>query len=316
MKLQKFEALEKHLFEAHPDHLSSLYLIACPREGERQRLVSQVAESIRSKREPCILKRAGELQEALDFVGAPSLFGENLVATAEVSKDQSALLVAYARAPARGCHLVLGIENGKQAGELYQLTMRELLLLDLSAETPWDRRHRLSHWVAQCVGKEGKKMAPALVEALVQRTDLDLSSLQQELEKLLCYIGDRGEIEKEDLEAICISSTAQISGFQLAEKLIEGTYRPPYHVRDLSELLPLIGQIRYLFEVGLKLTSQLEKGERPVDKNLSLVRKRKSYFFINGLSALFQLELGAKRSLATPQLLFDRFCAEVFSELK
>lgn len=311
MKLQKYEALEKHLLEAHPDHLSSLYLIASPREAERKFLVGEIAESIRGKRMPCILKRAEELQKALDFIAAPSLFGENLVATAEIGKDQSALLVAYARAPMRGTHLVLGIENGKQAAELYQLTMRELLLLDLSAETPWDRRNRLKQWALQKMGKENKKMSPALVEALIERTDLDLGVLEQELEKLFCYVGDRSEIQKEDLEAICTSSSTQVNGFKLAELLIEGSFKPPYRVRDLSELLPLIGQIRYLFEVGLKLTSQLEKGERPVDKNLALVKKRNSAFFINGLSALFQLELSAKRSLGSPQLLFDYFCCKL-----
>lgn len=313
MKLQKFEALEKHLLEAHPDHLSSIYLIACAKEAERTRLLAQVAEAIRVKHKAATIKRANTLQEALDFVRAPSLFGEVLIAIAEVGKDESAQLTAYARAPARGSHLIIGVENGKIANELYQLAMKEILLLDLSAETSWDKRHRLVHFAARRLGEENKKIAPASIELLVERCNLDLGLLEQEIEKLICFVGDKNEIHKEDIEAICVTSSLQMNGFQLAEKLIEGTFQPPHRIDDISALLFLIGQIRYLFEAGLRLTSQLEKGEKPVDKNLNLVRRHKTTFFQKGVLALFQLELGVKRSLGTPQLLFDRFCAQILT---
>lgn len=309
MKFQKYEALEKHLAEAHSEHLSSIYLISCPREPERKRLVAQVAETIRKKTGKSLIKRSEELDAALAFVRAPSLFGERLIASSEVAKDQGALITAYARAPSKGAHLILGIEQPKLAAELYQLSMREILLLDLSAESLGDRRHRLTHWAAQRFAP--KKIAPALVEMLVERCDLELGLLEQEVEKLLCFTADRSEITKADLEAISISSSSQINGFQLAERLIEGTFQPPYRIDDVSALLSLIGQLRYLFESGLKLTSQLERGERPYDRNLNLVRRRPPAFFQNALRALFQLELGAKRSLGTPQLLFDKFWAQL-----
>lgn len=312
MKLLKWEILEKHLKEAHPEHLSNLYLIACLREGERRYLMQQVAECIQTKLNGCLLKRAEKLQEGFSFLEPPPLFHDRFVVTAPLSKkEEEALFVSYARAPARNVHFVLGIENGKWAHEIYQLAMRELVLLDLSTETLKERRQRLVHWAARYVAKEGKKCAGVLLETLVQRSDFELALIEQELNKLLCYVGDREEIQKDDLNAICTQNASQISGFQLAEQLIDGKNCLSYRIEELSQLLLLIGQMRYFFESGLKVAVRLEKGECPQDKNLELFRRRKTCFFKKSLLTLFQLELKAKQNLATPQILLDRFCVQI-----
>lgn len=311
MKLQKFEALEKQLKEAHPAHLSSIYLIASSQPEERKRLIESVGQLIRDKQPATLFKRASNLQEAVDFVRAPSLFGEILLSCADLQKEEAPLLGLYARAPAQGTHLIVGIENGKIAAELYQSAMREVVLLDLLQESPSAHRHRLLHWGQIWLQKEKKQMAPVLLEKLLEQVELDWGLFEQELEKLVCYVGSQETIHQEDLNAISVAALQQVGGFKLAEQLIEGSYHPPYRISDLTQLLLLLGQLRYLFEQGLRLTTQLQRGEKPYDKNLALMSRRRPPFFVRALQSLFELELAAKQSLGTPQLLFDRFCTQV-----
>lgn len=309
MKLQKFESLEKHLFQAHPDHLSNIYLISCSLEGERDFLLIHIAKII-EKKSNAVLLQSATLRRAIDFVRSTSLFGERLLATAEIKKEEVALFSEYMKLPMRGTHLVLGVENGKLAEELYQINVREMILLDLSQESSFLRKRRLSDWITRRFESEKKNISSHVVEMLLQRSELDLRMIEQEIEKLLCFVGERKEICEKDLQAISIESSMQMNGFQLAEQLIEGKY-PIYQLEDFTELSLLLGAIRYLFEEGLRFSSQIELGKEPFNKRAALLKKRNSLFFQQGLCFLFQLELQAKRKSAIPQLLFDRFCAQV-----
>jgi DNA polymerase III subunit delta len=310
MKLQKFEALEKHLIQAHPDHLSNIYLVCSPREGERRWLLTHIARTICRREEGTLLKRAG-LREAIAFVQTPSLFGERLLAIADLEKEESSLFTTYAQVPQERSHLIVGVDAAKLAAEIYQVAMKETFLLDLSGESFSAIRSRLVNWGVRCLTRAGKKIDPSLVGLLVERSDFDLHLLDQEMEKLLCFIGERNEVHQKDLEAISTNSHLQMNGFQLAEQLIEGSFTPPYRVLDLSELLLLLGALRYLFEEGLKVTFELENGRKAIHKQAKLFSRRTFSFFQNGLRALFALELAAKGGFATVQILFDRFCVQV-----
>ncbi len=303
MKLQKFESLEKHLFQAHIDHLSNIYFISCSPEGDRDFLLSHVAEMIEKKSKSLLVKRTG-LSRAIGFVRSTSLFGERLIATAEVKKEQIALFAEYMKLPMRGTHLILGVENGNLAEEFYKIATKEIVLLDLSQEAPFLRKRRLSDWITRRFASEGKKISLPLVEMLLQRSDIDLKMIESETEKLLCFVGGREEICEKDIKAVSLTNSLQMNGFQLAEHLINGK-RPFYQIEDFAELIGLIGAIRYLFEEGLKFSSGF------VSKQSALLQKRNCDFFEQGLCFLFQLELHAKRKSASSQLLFDRFCTQV-----
>ncbi len=307
MKLRTFEALY-HTLENRSDPFTTA-LVVCAGQRERKAIVELLCQLLRRKQSRIIVKNSLDVEEAFAFVSTASLFGEERVALGEIERAELPLLIAYARSPLSGTHLLLGIEPDKKP--LPELEKEGILLLDLSAEKAKEKQQRHLQFISRFLSLSKKSITPAAALSLTERADLDLKLLEQEVAKLLCFVGEREKIGEEDVQAICMRAEAQKSGFQLAEVLIQGTYTPPYLVRESTQLLMLLPQLRYLFETGLKLTSRLERGENPLDRNLSLVSRRKPLFFRRALLSLFQLELGVKQSLGSPQLLFDRFCAEV-----
>jgi DNA polymerase-3 subunit delta len=307
MKVRTLETLQQRLNTS--DSPSAICLILCAGQSERRGVMEQVGEMLLQKKQRAVLQRALEFEEALAFLKSPSLFQEERVALAEISKEQLSLLVAYARSSIPHAHLVVGLEPSKQMKELSDLEKSGIFLLDLSTEKVQDKEQRHLHFISSFLGN--KTIAPQAALSLIRRTDHEMGLLAQEMAKLLCFIGEKGEITEADVEAICACRQAQINGFKLAEALIQGSHAPPYTVREREQIFSLLPQLRYLFEVGLKITARLEKGEQIFDRNLALVRHRKPVFFKKALLALFELELKLKQNVGSPQLLFDRFCAQV-----
>lgn len=58
-------------------------------------------------------------------------------------------------------------------------------------------------WVAQLLGREGKKITKPDAKLLLARTGTDMSNISSEVEKLICYTWDKDVITSADIEKIC-----------------------------------------------------------------------------------------------------------------
>lgn len=58
-------------------------------------------------------------------------------------------------------------------------------------------------WIAQMLGREGKKITKADAKLLLSRTGTDMSNISSEVEKLICYTWDRQVVTEKDIEAVC-----------------------------------------------------------------------------------------------------------------
>lgn len=65
----------------------------------------------------------------------------------------------------------------------------------------------LTRWVLGRIGRENKKITQSVLQLFLSRTGLDMSNIDRELEKLLCYTLKKEVIEAADVEAVV---TAQI----------------------------------------------------------------------------------------------------------
>ncbi len=65
----------------------------------------------------------------------------------------------------------------------------------------------LRKWIAGYAGKEGKTISGAAVECLIERVGTDMEMLNNELDKLIGYVGKRVNIEAEDVDIICSGLT-------------------------------------------------------------------------------------------------------------
>lgn len=63
-------------------------------------------------------------------------------------------------------------------------------------------------WVLGILKREGKQITQRDMERFLSKTGTDMSNIEKELEKLLCYTMDRSVITGEDIDAVC---TTQIN---------------------------------------------------------------------------------------------------------
>lgn len=323
MKFQKLEVLEKHFKEAFPKHLCAIYVIIAPQESERKKILASLAQKLE---EQCDLKKCSLLTDAIEHLNAASLFAGKMAAVFDgvdlLVKGELDLLSHYIKAPNPQGHFILGAASAKCIDALYKMGKKEMVVLDLSKEKPWEEKQRLQRWVVQTLAANSRRISPDAVEALFERLPNDRLILQQELDKLLCYVGDRPEITRSDIEAIC-SISSELNFFQLARELIWNEVKTLPTISDVGILLPLIGQLRNQLEMGLKMVALCKRGiskdeiskafPRLWPKALQQVyegaqRKGESYFR-KGLLALYDFEFGLKTSLGKPEILFTLFCA-------
>ena len=66
----------------------------------------------------------------------------------------------------------------------------------------------LMRWVLGILKREGKQITQRDMERFLSKTGTDMSNIEKELEKLLCYTMDRSVITEEDIDAVC---TTQIN---------------------------------------------------------------------------------------------------------
>lgn len=242
-----------------------------------------------------------------------------------LKKEEAEGLLYYLINPSHSSFLVLGASSSKILGEMYQKAKKEMVVLDLSDEKPWERQRRLAEELAEEAKKAGKTVSSEAAAYLFEHVGLDMPGLCQELAKLVCFVGERPLIQKADAEKICVSRV-ELTSWQLSEKVIWGKESIGAEKKeDLSFILPFIGGLRYQLQIGLQLAELAQKGAsgqeiarllpqlRPqtLDKYLPIVRQKKAAYFRKGLHALFELEFSAKSASIDLGTLFDRFLAKL-----
>jgi DNA polymerase-3 subunit delta len=154
---------------------------------------------------------------------------------------------------------------------------------------------------------------------------LTLPGLEQEVSKVITYVGERKEITLSDVHALC-SAQKSATFWQLAETMVwREAPAKTEELLDLSSLLPLLAQLRTQLQQGMTLAVLLEKNAphseiahylptvKPsaLDKLIPVARARRAYFFKRALDILFDVELMAKNSSFEPALLLDLFLTKI-----
>lgn len=191
-----------------------------------------------------------------------------------------------------------------------------IVYLDLREEKPWDKTKRYAIEVVKLVKGQGKLIDIELAERFVALVGQDLSLIKNEIEKVMTFAYDRKEIKESDIEAIA-TKTKQQNLWKIAEGVVFGDKvleRP--ELKDVSEFLSLLGQVRFYLLMGIEVKEQLEKGETPSHKGLKkslekkilpFLKKIDIQYFIGALNLAFTLEQEAKSKVIDPSVLWDLF---------
>lgn len=159
--------------------------------------------------------------------------------------------------------LVFAEKEIDKRNRLYKYVSKNGLAAEMKALGARD----MKVWVAGEFQKAGKKMRENTLEYLLSLIDNSMVNVQNELEKLIAYVGEREEITKKDVDTI---SSVQITGqiFQMLDAVASGKKEQAlklYH--DLLELRESSMSILYLLSrhfnilLQLKDVPQLSKGE-------------------------------------------------------
>lgn len=327
MKFQKIQAFEKHFKEAFPNHLSSIYIVICPDDNERKKILSTLTQKLTDH---CDLKKSPFLTTILDHINSASLFSSKMGGVLDglelLNKGDIELLLSYVKNPNPKGYLLLGCANTKTVTPVYKEGKKEIVILDLSSEKPWELKERLAQWAHQMIAHQKKSIAPHVLQKFLDRFPPDRMLLTQEIEKLVCYVGERGEITGNDIEAIC-GFLEETNLFQSARKLVWDRDSTISYSEDLSFVLPFITQVRSQLEMGLKMCTLLHRrgSEQEIKSAFpkawpkileQMQRGAKEWgqsYFLKGLSALFEFELAVKTSRAKPRILIPQLLSALAS---
>jgi DNA polymerase-3 subunit delta len=331
LKFPSIAAFDKHLKEAYPDHLAPIFLIVTPDEYERRKNIDKITSLIQKKDATVRIVRLSGLEDSLESVKGelltPSLWGGlTLVIYEAVDKVKNNAELVTHFPP--GVHLVMGASGFKAVSELYQKGKKEIVALDMGDEKPWEKERRLQEWLVHEARAQQKTLNSDVVHYLMQHLGPDLATLDQELAKLICFVGDKPRIELDDAKAIC-GTRDLFTGWQLAEKIVwDRAASLGEKLSDMGFLFPFIGQLRYHLQLGYRLAELVESKATPgdikhhfpslrpqqIEKFSTQARARKPIFFHRGLEMLYNLEFASKSSPLDIVVLFDLFQSKLYEK--
>lgn len=334
MKFQTASAFEKHLKSSYPDHLSQLFLFVSPCDYEKRLWTESVAHLLRRKDPQLQIIRFSAQETApgaiQDEARSSTLWGGmRMIVVEGIDKvkslgDYLGLLSLFSP----DVIMIFCASNSKSIVELYQKGKKEMIALDVSEEKPWDRERRLQEWIKDEAGKVGKQISTEATTELMRNLGTDLATLDQELKKLITYVGSKATLDKKDIKAIC-GSRDLATGWSLAEMLV---WKHPIALQekagDLGFLFPFLGQIRYQLQLGAQIAELLGRkvtmpdleqhfpSVRPqnLDKFIPVAARRGSAFFLKGLLRLYDFEFTAKSSSVDLGIAFDFFQAKLYEK--
>jgi len=326
MRYQSLKAFEKHLADSSPRHLCKCYLIQVADSGERAKVMSLLLRYCLAP-EGQLLRMEGDeanLPQLFDALQSRSLFGGETVVVLDLcdklGKKEAEGLGEFLEKGSLAGSLMLGA-SGKTV--LAKAVEKLGVILDLSEEKPWDRDKRIGEGLQARAQSAGKRLGVGVVPLLFERLGNEVVLLDSEIDKLICYTGERLMIECADVLQIS-SASKMYSLWQMAEDLVwgEGT------MVESEAFHGLIPSVRAQLQLGLKLATFLAEGTaiqcgaphfpkmwpKLLEKRKEQAAQKGMVFFQRGLDLLFKVELLSRTGSSQVEALFDLFRTGLYAK--
>ncbi|MCE5317649.1 MAG: DNA polymerase III subunit delta [Parachlamydia sp.] len=275
MKYTSLRALEAHLTEAAPDHLAALYAILGKDDFLRKTAYARLKQFLpQSDLAMTVLEGDGVAIKALsNALYSSSLFSQKscvVIHTCDkLTKPCMEWLEAYFAKPTPQLILILTASTLHHGTTFFKKIEKYGVVLDIAEEKPWEKERSCTEWVHQTLTVAGKSLDSQTALALVKQVGTDGETLKQEMEKLLCYIGERREISPKDIQTICTGINSE-TVWQLGEAIFRLDAPTALRIshallEDGTPLLSLLRQIRSQFQTDLQVCAILANGGAPSD---------------------------------------------------
>ena len=127
----------------------------------------------------------------------------------------------------------------------------------------------LTRWVLTVLQKNGKKLTQPTMQLFLEKAGNSMGNIDRELEKLICYVGDREIIQMDDVEEICTGQTEKRIFdliHMMAEKRQKEALELYYDLLALKEppmriLFLLVRQFNILLQVKTMVAAGMEQNQ-------------------------------------------------------
>jgi DNA polymerase-3 subunit delta len=163
----------------------------------------------------------------------PMLASEQLLVVRNadaLDADDQAALLPYLSAPNPSTCLVLVAAKADGRTKLIAQATKLGMVHEAAAVT----ERELPGWIASRASARGLRMSPAVAQALGESTGADAATVEDALERLALFLGDRQEATVDDVDQV-VSASRVRSVFELTDGL--GQRRVPVALRALANML-------------------------------------------------------------------------------
>lgn len=249
-----------------------------------------------------------ELAEVLDELRTlPFLAPRRVViirdADAFISKYRGQL-EDYLQSPPQTATLVLMVSSWPKTTRLFKLVAKVGQVYDCGKP-----QRGVEQWVANSMGKRGKKIARDAVDLLIAWIGNDLGILDGEIEKLSIYVSSRDTILAEDVSTL-VTATAGAGMFALTNAITEGNTASALKALDgmlttRGEEFRVLGIIAAHLRKALRAQQAVASGKSPdlrmpySAKNafLAMLKRRDLNTMQKDFRKLIRADLGMKSGL-------------------
>ena len=336
MKFQTVQAFEKYLQDTPKDQLGSLFSVMAVDFLERKFLVDKLVSIFKKdnpsldviKMEVCDQSLLAIKEELETF----SLFSSNkLLVLKEVEKAPKALLESLANyfKTAPTYPVIFEGQEFKSDTKFYEKLKKEMIVVELTKEKPWEKKQRILNWVEGFCKKEKKTIGKEVLEALYEKCQKDFSQMMQEAEKLIIYTGQEKTITLAHVNAIC-GIEGDLNLWALAEAIVWQDVQSMWlksldFQMDTTTFYPFLGQLRYHYQLGLKIYQAASQGEtfeeisqmlpqvqpKNLQKYYELIKKFSASYFTQALLLLFEVDLQSKSRSVDLKILWINLLAQL-----
>lgn len=329
MKYLAVEPFKKHLEASFPSSLSQLYLIVVLDDFERARLIDNIT---------CYLPRnilsmnkitaSASIKDIIETLSAPSLFGVNVVVIDELENFKTQdiqVITSHIKQNKLFGSVVLAARNKKSFLTLFNEVDKRGVILDLSLEKSWDKEKRLSSFIIEKCARAKKSITPEAIASVFFQIGHDMSTIENEIDKVSAYVGEKYLIEKKDILEIC-STSNNASVWQIAEEIIWDedpfAFQIENYIVDSIFFHSLVIALRFHLQEGYKMAEALEKNlnlsevfpllrPKALQKRKEKVESAGPDFFKRALQELFEIDVLSKSSSPSFLTLLDIFRAKL-----
>ncbi len=324
MKFNNLRAFEKHLASAAPQHFCPLYLILSKESFERETAFGKLrAYYFKGQQMNAFSVKAIEadkisLSGLMEELNAGSLFVKKriviLQSAEKLDKPAMQRLESYFEDIEPGICLVISAAAINHNTNFYKKAEKVGVVLELAEAKPWEKEQSIHLWIAETLAVDGRRIAQAASQQLVKLLGPEPSILQNELQKLICFIGERKEIQLGDIYSLTTQLAVE-TGWQLGEAIFSRDAAAALRISKaiLNDGVPfilLLRQLRSQFQTGLNILGILAQGGTSVDitqqfpnlkgnileRNLRMAQKYGYKRYKEGLLEVDAAELRSKNS--------------------